>query len=248
MMLTHTWIEHYQASQPNVAASMYEALRGAVQFDCGQLNAIPVGKGSEFILSRPPFTKVILQFETPSNEDSSHALVLWQEMDDGTAVITCAQRHRVGKKWLTCAPAIVTRDELGLYWERIGYDRNGPALEAILIAATNLFYVLGCSNVATSDIPAPASLNKKRARAGKLPLFEYKTLVVKLDEKHNPGIALGGTHSSPRLHLRRGHVRRLDSGRRVWVQSCVVGSKHGIIVKDYRITTKQSSQENENAY
>lgn len=248
MMLTHTWIEQYQSTQPQIAAVMREAVRGAIQFDCGPLNAIPVGRGSEFIHSRPPFPKVLLQFETPSNDESSHALVLWQELDDGSAVVACAQRRKIGKKWHTASPTIITREERGLQWERIAYENlNNRAIEQLTASALNLFYILGCSNVSTTDNPAPEALNKKRARAGKLPLFEYKTLVIKLEDERHAGHALGGTHASPRVHLRRGHVRHLGDGRRIWVQACIVGSMHGMIVKDYRITTKSSQQEIENA-
>ena len=45
----------------------------------------------------------------------------------------------------------------------------------------------------------------------------------------------GGTHASPRVHLRRGHIRKIADGRTVWVQACVVGSKHGMVLKDYKL-------------
>jgi hypothetical protein len=46
--------------------------------------------------------------------------------------------------------------------------------------------------------------------------------------------SLGGSHCSPREHLRRGHIRRIAGNRCVWVNSCVVaaGSRFGVS-KDY---------------
>ena len=45
----------------------------------------------------------------------------------------------------------------------------------------------------------------------------------------------GGTHRSPRQHLRRGHIRRLPT-KKVWVNSAIIGnSKNGIIQKDYAV-------------
>jgi hypothetical protein len=46
----------------------------------------------------------------------------------------------------------------------------------------------------------------------------------------------GGTHRSPRQHLRRGHIRNLQSGKKVWVNATVVGSRdNGVINKAYGI-------------
>ena len=44
----------------------------------------------------------------------------------------------------------------------------------------------------------------------------------------------GGTHASPRWHIRRGHWRQIADGRRVFVRQCQVGDPaRGGIVKDY---------------
>ncbi|MBP7003528.1 hypothetical protein [Amaricoccus sp.] len=46
----------------------------------------------------------------------------------------------------------------------------------------------------------------------------------------------GGTHASPRWHVRRGHWRQLGDGRRVFVRTCEVGDlERGGVIKDYII-------------
>lgn len=46
----------------------------------------------------------------------------------------------------------------------------------------------------------------------------------------------GGSHASPRWHLRRGHWRQLADGRRVFVRQCEVGDPtRGGVVKDYAV-------------
>jgi hypothetical protein len=46
----------------------------------------------------------------------------------------------------------------------------------------------------------------------------------------------GGSHASPRWHVRRGHWRQLADGRRVFVRACEVGDpERGGVVKDYII-------------
>jgi hypothetical protein len=50
----------------------------------------------------------------------------------------------------------------------------------------------------------------------------------------------GGTHASPRWHIRRGHWRQLADGRRVFVRQCEVGDPtRGGVVKDYRVEAGQ---------
>ncbi len=51
--------------------------------------------------------------------------------------------------------------------------------------------------------------------------------------------ASGGTHASPRWHIRRGHWRTLGDGRRVFVRECEVGdSNRGCVVKDYLVVSQ----------
>jgi hypothetical protein len=95
--------------------------------------------------------------------------------------------------------------------------------------------VLNCSNVTTADVAAPASLNKKRQAKGNQPFFSYKVLQL-ADERAAPGPDGGGHHASPRMHLRRGHVRRLEN-KTVWVRPSMVNAdtKRGVVVKDYAL-------------
>lgn len=96
--------------------------------------------------------------------------------------------------------------------------------------------VLNCANVTTSDIPAPISLNKKRTTNGKQPFFSYKVLQL-TDERKDSKKGVGGSeHSSPRMHLRRGHLRRLEN-KVVWVRPAIINaeSTSGAVFKDYAV-------------
>lgn len=94
---------------------------------------------------------------------------------------------------------------------------------------------LSCSNAATREaIPPNASLNAKRAKTGKTPFFTYKELTLSAD-RYSDALGQVGTHGSPRVHLRRGHIRRLPE-KTVWVNAHVVGDKSkGLVCKDYRM-------------
>ena len=88
-------------------------------------------------------------------------------------------------------------------------------------------------------IPVNESVNRKRLRKGKKPLFEYKVLDIVadvMDPVHGKSHRHTGPHSSPRMHKRRGHIRRLGSGQRIWIRDTIVGKPgQGRIVKDYSV-------------
>lgn len=107
------------------------------------------------------------------------------------------------------------------------------------IAVVQLCSALNCENVSVSDARDPDQLikiNKKRLKSKKAPLFQYKILNIKVGEtssKNKKDIV--GHHASPRSHLRRGHPRRLPSGKTIWIQNTVVGTT-GNINKTYKVT------------
>ena len=96
--------------------------------------------------------------------------------------------------------------------------------------------VLNCENVETSDVLPPKFLNQKRAAKGKQPFFSYKVLQLAAGAvKARSSTPQGGHHDSPRMHLRRGHLRRLEK-KTVWVRPSIVGSAtQGTVAKDYNV-------------
>lgn len=93
--------------------------------------------------------------------------------------------------------------------------------------------VLNCVNVKTETIEEPHALNKKRTRNGKVPVYSYHTLVLKSAAARRE--TNGGTHEAPRIHLRRGHIKRRKTGS-FWWQPCVVGDRaKGVVMKDYEV-------------
>ena len=98
---------------------------------------------------------------------------------------------------------------------------------------------LNCSNSAVSDAEPPSKkLNDKRQKSGKTPFYSYKVLTISAHASSQAQAACNGSgsHASPRVHLRRGHIRRLEH-KNVWVNACVVGDKsRGIVEKEYKVT------------
>ena len=92
---------------------------------------------------------------------------------------------------------------------------------------------INCINIKTVETKPDSKLQKARIKRGKLPIYSFHTLYLNLG-KESSSSAHGGTHASPRLHLRRGHPREFSPGKWTWVQPCVVGNKAlGVVHKDY---------------
>lgn len=95
---------------------------------------------------------------------------------------------------------------------------------------------ISCTNTKLIETNPSEKLNKKKIKSGKCPIFSYKTLVLSMNSVDKELHGNGSSHQSPRVHLRRGHIRRLNSGKMTWVQACVVGDKcRGVVMKDYQL-------------
>lgn len=103
----------------------------------------------------------------------------------------------------------------------------------VLVTGVRRFVsIINCKNVHLMENSPPSKLQKKRAKKGKTPLFSYWTLHLR--GRGENGEEMGGTHESPRVHLRRGHPRQYAPGKWTWVQPCVVGNpERGMVHKDY---------------
>lgn len=130
----------------------------------------------------------------------------------------------------------------GLY--RLTYKRDPSekfegAIQDVLgdvLWSLELLEALSCSNVTHEPIETiDPRKNAKRIKAGKLPIYETRILTIEAGKSTQSGQNHGGTHASPRQHLRRGHIRRL-ADKNIWVNSCVVGkAETGVIEKQYHV-------------
>jgi len=95
--------------------------------------------------------------------------------------------------------------------------------------------VLANNEVETTDVPPDDKANRLRRISGYAPLYAYKTLTIGAPKKRQ-AVRGGGTHASPRSHLRRGYYRTSRNGVRHWVQACMVmGETPGFVHKDYKV-------------
>jgi hypothetical protein len=94
---------------------------------------------------------------------------------------------------------------------------------------------VNCENVTQDTLEPSRVLNKKRSAKFKEPFFSYRILTIPgTNSEYNGGV---GTHASPRMHLRRGHIRRLITGKVTWVKNTIVGNpERGLVEKSYTVS------------
>lgn len=107
---------------------------------------------------------------------------------------------------------------------------------------------MNCVNVSKVETRADEKVQKARLRRGKRPLFSFWTLSIDLDRGPANNNSSGGSHASPRLHLRRGHARQFSPGRWTWVNAHAVGNKEsGMVHKSYKSRPCESAGEAKNS-
>lgn len=97
--------------------------------------------------------------------------------------------------------------------------------------------ILQCNNVKQRRELAPMGMDRKRRKQGLAPCFSFRTLYLQKERTARAEKEMQeDSRTSPRLHFRRGHVRRLAPEVRTWVSSCMVGDEtSGEIKKVYSI-------------
>lgn len=144
----------------------------------------------------------------------------------------------IGPRYRVFAPSMVENSEF-LKLDVTKEEAAKTAYKAVMMECISLLQfcaAVGCSNVRHDSVPAPKFINAKRVARGEVPLYEYHVLTVDTRARNDRGDPQGGTHSSPRQHLRRGHVRRYQSGLTIWINSMTVGRvENGSIEKDYTV-------------
>lgn len=107
--------------------------------------------------------------------------------------------------------------------------------------AADFLCLLSCSNVDIADAPVSRFKREQDARKNKGRFLVYKVLDLPNKTAGGDDVAVG-SHANPRFHFRRGHIRRLPTGKNCWVRMHSVGTMvNGIVAKDYRIASQSTS-------
>lgn len=193
---------------------------------------------------RLPYEYCAFEFWSP--KCGERVVILAREHPPAQIVLCWVTRIGSGPWFLSDFKLAVRRSEDGLLtlmgepcWsDDDGYIESQEAANVAISVAEVVMQViaaLACKNVSTSIRQASERLNKKRISKGKQPFFTYRTIDLLLPRKDRSE-PFGGSHAPPRIHLRRGHIRRHPTAGQLWVNACVVGNKTlGMVGKDYRV-------------
>jgi hypothetical protein len=186
---------------------------------------------------RPPFEKCMVVWQGQSKTHLVYELtmtVVGTDPEEG--IVISAHKGPQGQ--------MPRKLPLLVYAVDGGMIRYGPADEGEQIAAEDANVLLGVvanwyralahgCNAYTPQVRQTFT-NRRKIAEGKTPTYDWTTVYIEpaqTKREHQ-----GGTHASPRQHDRRGHLRRLRSGKNVWVRACKVGdASKGAVFHDYAI-------------
>lgn len=204
----------------------------AVCFDAGDAINLTSFKPINDLVRLPYDCCWIELFDSSSRGDIVGALCYKSVLDEDSFHVIPVTKERDGS-WLFFNSMLVQRLNGEIFYHTPA--ESSFLYQQLCIALFCFFSAMNCSNVAISESKPSPSLAKARARRGKQPLFSTWTLEFNIPGNRVEKNSSSGTHASPRVHLRRGHIREYRQGMFTWVQPCAVGAKeNGMIHKDYK--------------
>lgn len=219
-------------SDQDCYAILNDVKRVAPSSMCFWMGDVSDGDGLKAVkqLSALPFDCCWFEMSTVNEHGQWLIACLVFNHPGGTRLVSFS---RLKGQW--CLSGVADMDEF-----TAGEMRVLPRLDAYVKAARGLRYkvasfitAMNCKNVTKVRNDPPQRLARARASRQKKPLFTYWTLAIS-GREDDERIEAGGSHASPRLHLRRGHPREYTAGKWTWVSPTVVGNKAaGVVHKDY---------------
>lgn len=187
-----------------------------------------------------PFKTIALEYERDELEDTSDGyggaskvIVIARDVGEKIAM-TILLWIKYAKIWGPMPAVLIPKSEFFGMREKDRVFVNAqwhPSIpfsdiEDEIGALFDFLNAMACKNVHVEKSQAKASKQGKKVKSA-LPFDDYHYLTVDVPGKSGARVeGLGGSHRSPREHLRRGHIRRLESGP-IWVNACVVNAGIG---------------------
>jgi antitoxin component of MazEF toxin-antitoxin module len=202
---------------------------------------IPLNLPYDLIACEYAFGKS-MAYKPGSNGHSYDRYILFAHDADETITFWSIARNCANGNWISSEMTSLLKTNYLLREGKevsIKFQNNQKIDEQAAYDASTLLHLLNalqCSNVHIERSQAK-NANKKIKAA--LPFDSYHILTIDVG-KSGESIALanGGSHRSPREHLRRGHIVRPGEGRKpFWRNATVVcaGRSFNKVEKDYRI-------------
>jgi hypothetical protein len=226
----------------------------AVRFDIGDAKMLPHPSSNDALLmGHLPYPVCYFEFDADGAERDDgtsigqiRMMVLARELD-GEISSVFFRSHPPGDRYFSMGFGARWRVENGeVLWEPDLLTDQMPAdledaehLERVtaifLVPVLSYLTLLNRPGAEVTRVVPPTKLVISRQKSGKPPLFDYHR--VKFTGNDRTSSVSGNEESDragPRLHMRKGHVRRLASGKEIWIRSTIVGhASAGALGKDY---------------
>jgi hypothetical protein len=188
---------------------------------------------------RPPFEKSLVLWAGQTSSHERYEMMMLAAGDDPEEGIVLDLSKGQPGKYTTFPPMVYAIVDGQIKYGPVDEGQDLPRDVAEIMLATMSKWLesmdTGCE--CYQPVITNTFTNRRKIAAGKTPTYDWRT--VKIGPKTAKGESKGGTHASPRLHDRRGHIRRLASGKNVWVKACKVGDASlGTVFHDYKIEAK----------
>lgn len=202
----------------------------AMCFDAGHVDSL-YGFKVVSELARLPFDPCWIEVES----DDFFLCALMSYVSDSVVGGHIWSKNKQTNDWMFRCAFSCDSETKKTGFQAVNEDSVIEGLNELVAVFRCFLSALNCTNVSRVEHKQDEKLQKARAKRGKQPLFSYWTLELDLTRAESSE-SLGGTHASPRLHLRRGHARQYAPGKWTWVQPCVVGNNQsGMVHKDYKV-------------
>jgi hypothetical protein len=194
-------------------------------------------KADPLMNCRPPFNRCFVVSRGPSKSHASYdimAIVVGDDPHEGIVVdVWKGPTNVMPRKIPTMLYTI--QDEKVMYGPTEQEDQiSEEDAKFVLGVLIKWYYSMMSEKTAYQPTIKPTFTNRRKIAEGKPPSYVWNTVVI--DGRTIKCEHRGGTHASPRLHDRRGHLRRLPNGKNCWVKPCKVGdASKGVVFKDYQI-------------
>lgn len=226
---TMKWMFHEEVNAIDEALEMH-------WFDISALpkpETIDVQQLTEF---RPPFEKNMVLWRGMSSKGPFDTMMIVVGTNPEEGIVISTWLGPVGKKPQSIPQLVYVIDGNQIRWG--SSDENEPIDEEhanSVLSFVGAWYrsmSIGCQ--AYRPEVRQTFTNRRKISQGKKPSYEWRTVFI--EPAKTKSESKGGTHASPRLHDRRGHLRRLRTGKNVWVRACKVGNAaNGTVFHDYEV-------------
>ena len=128
-------------------------------------------------------------------------------------------------------------------YERLSQEDLNRDLEISFRPLLEFCLTVNCENIKTTVLTPPEKLAKKRIKNNREPFYSYHVLLLPGGGEGESTIGQFG-REGPRVHWRRGHLRRLQSGNVIWVRHTLVGSPEmGLVNKAYAVVANPANSD-----